>query len=63
MANRRAIPDEVKALFQAKQQRRQELAKLPIEEKIRIVCRLQRMAAAVHPPRGRTKRRPWDIDV
>ncbi|MCU0777519.1 MAG: hypothetical protein MUF86_07605 [Akkermansiaceae bacterium] len=41
-------------LLAAKQQRRQLLARLPIEEKLRAVVRLQEMAAPILRQRGRT---------
>jgi len=48
-----------RAIFRAKADRRRELARLPFEEKIRIVVRLQKIAADI-----RKARKPlvWKID-
>jgi hypothetical protein len=48
-----------RTIFRAKAVRRQELARLPFEEKIRIVVRLQRIAADI-----RKGQRPtvWKLD-
>lgn len=40
-------------LLAAKQRRRHELARLPIEEKIRAVIRLQQLAAPILKQRGK----------
>jgi len=48
-----------KAIFKTKAERRQKLALLPFEEKIRIVVRLQRMAAAIRKDRSP---RIWRLD-
>lgn len=48
-------------LFAAKERRRQALARLPIEEKIRVVVRLQALAAPLLRRRGRTVR-CWMMD-
>ncbi|MDD5451703.1 MAG: hypothetical protein PHT49_07405 [Desulfovibrionales bacterium] len=42
--NKHRIQEEAEELFRAKQRRRQELAKLPFESKIFILCRLQKLA-------------------
>jgi hypothetical protein len=47
------------AIFKAKEERRRKLAKLPFEEKIRIIVRLQRIAAAIRKDR---KLRVWRLD-
>jgi hypothetical protein len=49
----------VRAIFKAKAERRQELARLPFEEKIRIVVRLQAIAAAI---RKDQRLRIWRLD-
>jgi len=49
------------ALFRAKQRRRRELAKLPLERKIRILVNLQKMANEIRATVGGIKRRSWDI--
>lgn len=52
---------ELNELLAAKQRRRHELAALPIEEKIRVVVRLQEMAAPILRQRGKTVR-CWKLD-
>lgn len=48
-------------MLAGKQRRRQELAQLPIEEKLRAVVRLQEMAAPILRQRGKTVR-CWNLD-
>jgi len=50
------VSHEVERLFAAKERRRQHLAALPFPEKIRLVVRLQRMAAPILRARGRAVR-------
>ncbi|MBE7558898.1 hypothetical protein HS125_08095 [bacterium] len=45
--------DELQRIWDAKQARRMRLARLPIEEKIRILVRLQELAAPLLRARGR----------
>lgn len=47
-------------MFAAKQMRRQQLAQLPVVEKVRILLELQKMAAPVLVNRG-LQRVPWKI--
>lgn len=56
-----SIPPEVRRLFEASEARRQELAALPWEQKIRMVVELQRMAAPVLRARGLDVL-PWELD-
>jgi hypothetical protein len=49
----------VRAVFRAKAERRRQLARLPFEEKIRIVVRLQRISAAI---RKTQKQKVWRLD-
>lgn len=49
----------VRAIFKAKADRRRDLARYPFEEKIRIVVRLQGIAAAIRKDRSR---RVWRLD-
>jgi hypothetical protein len=51
------LPQEIVRLFRAKQARRRELARLPFEEKMRIVFQLQRTADDILTMRGRPERR------
>ena len=52
---------EIELLFAAKQRRRLELARLPIEEKLRAVVRLQEMAAPILRKRGAAVR-CWKLE-
>lgn len=54
---RRELPREIVKLFRAKQARRRELARLPFEEKMRIVFKLQRTADEILAMRGSPERR------
>lgn len=56
-------PDSIKSpeqIFQDKLSRRRNIAKLPVEEKYRMLIRLQHMVAAVDVQVGRKRKRPWD---
>ena len=53
----------VESLFLARQKRRRELARLPIERKIRILLALQKMAGDVRSRAGGARRRPWKIRI
>lgn len=48
-------------LWQQKRQRRRQLAALPIEEKIRLLIRLQRLANEVRQQVGRPVRPEWNL--
>ena len=48
-------------IFQRKVERRQALAKLPIEKKIRILIELQKIASEIRKISGRSGPRPWQI--
>ncbi len=52
---------ELNQLLAAKERRRHELARRPIEEKLRAVVRLQQMAAPILRQRGRTVR-CWQLE-
>ncbi len=56
----KAREKSVQDLFQAKKERRQELSKLPIEEKVKILVLLQKMASPIFTARG-LKRIPWKL--
>jgi hypothetical protein len=49
---------KVAEFFRAKRQRRQKLASLPIEEKVKILVQLQKMAAPILVARG-LKKKAW----
>lgn len=51
---------EMQKLLKAKQTRRKRLARLPIEEKIRILVDMQTMAVPIYKARG-LSRQPWKI--
>jgi len=53
---------EVARLFAAKERRRKELAALPYPEKVRLVVKLQQMAAPVLRARGH-RVRVWPLDA
>lgn len=48
-------------VFLAKQRRRRQLARLPIDQKIVILCRLQAMASEVQAAVRHGKHRPWKM--
>ncbi len=50
-----------KELFEKKEQFHREQAKLPFEEKIRILIRLQEIAQSIRKSTGRGKLTVWDI--
>ena len=54
---RSELPREIVQLFRAKQARRRELARLPFEEKMRIVFQLQRTADEIRAMRRIRERR------
>jgi hypothetical protein len=56
-----AIAPEVLKIFAAKETRRLLLARLPIEEKVKILVRLQEMAAPLLRARGRNVH-VWQLD-
>ena len=43
--------------------RRRRLAELPIEEKLRIMVRLQHLAAQIAQANGRPVRKPWTTNL
>ncbi len=53
---------EIARLFAAKQKRRRQLAALPFPHKVRLVVRLQQMAAPILRARGRSIR-VWHVDT
>ena len=54
------VSDEMARILADKEARRQRLARLPIEEKIRIVVQLQELAAPILRQRGKPAR-VWNI--
>jgi len=57
-SRRDPLPEWAEKLFRAKAERRRRLARLPIEEKIRILGDLQEIADAIRTVSGRPRRRP-----
>lgn len=51
---------KIEDIFKAKRQRRKDLAKLPIEEKVRILVTLQKLAIPVFQQRG-IKKQAWKL--
>jgi hypothetical protein len=45
----------------AKRKRRRELARLPFDEKIKIVVQLQRITTEIRTSMGLPARKPWDL--
>ena len=55
-------PEEVaRAIFASKRRRREQICRIPFEEKVLILVRLQRMASEIVAITGRRSRRPWQI--
>ena len=52
------ISAEVARIFAAKQERRQDLARLPYPEKVQAVVELQKLAATILRTRGKVVK-PW----
>ena len=52
------ISAEVARIFTAKQERRQDLARLPYPEKVQVVIELQKLAATILRARGNIVK-PW----
>ncbi len=50
-------------LFRQKRSRRQDLAKLSIEEKIKVLIKLQHLASSIGRQTGRKHRKPWDVQA
>ena len=59
MKNEREVWKGVEEMNRAKIKRRQQLAKLPFEEKIPILLHLQRIAAGISRAGGRKHHQVW----
>jgi hypothetical protein len=60
-----ASPDKRKLaerLFRAKSRRRQRLAALPIEEKVRILIQMQRLSNDIRRKTGRKPLPEWELE-
>ncbi len=55
------VPPEIARLFEASEERRRKLAALPWPEKVKMVVRLQQMAAPILRARG-IHVHPWELD-
>ncbi len=49
--------------FRHKAERRRELAKLPIEEKLKRLVKLQAIAYTIGQQVGRQPRKPWGVSI
>ena len=56
------VKPEIQRLFDAKQSRREELARLPFPEKVLMIIQLQKMVAPLYRARGK-KVRIWDTNL
>ena len=56
------VRPEIARIFAAKEQRRQDLARLPFPEKVRAVMQLQEIAATIMRARGKMVR-PWNVSI
>lgn len=56
-----SLKQTVKRLWRAKQQRRKSLAALPIEEKIKIIVKLQQAAYPLLAKRNKNQLKPWKL--
>ena len=54
-------PNGHEELFAKKEERRRELAEMPIEEKLQAVVKLQQIATTIGRNVGRDTRKPWVI--
>lgn len=61
MRTRLITSKTVAPLFRAKERRRKRLARLPIEEKIRIIVELQKIENEIRRATGRPTKREWDL--
>ncbi len=59
MKNKEKVWKGVKEMSRAKMERRRQLAKLPFEEKIPILLRLQRIAVEISRADGRKRHQVW----
>ena len=53
--------NKIKKLFRAKELYHRECAKIPFEEKIKILVELQKMANEIKSSTGRKKEKNWKI--
>lgn len=61
MRNKRITSKTVAPLFRAKERRRKKLARLPIEEKVRIIVELQTIENEIRRATGRPTKPEWDL--
>ncbi len=59
MKNKEKVWKGVKEMSRAKMERRRQLAKLPFEEKLSILLRLQRIAVEISRAGGRKRYQVW----
>jgi hypothetical protein len=56
------VTPELRQIFAAKEERRQNLARLPFPEKVKAVIQLQEMAASILRSRGKSVQ-PWTAEA
>ncbi len=56
----KSVDELANQIFKEKEERRKKMANLPIEEKMRILVKLQKIAVSVHPGLKR-KGIPWQL--
>jgi hypothetical protein len=62
MAAMDGVTPELRQIFAAKEERRQNLARLPFPEKVKAVIQLQEMAASILRSRGKSVQ-PWTAEA
>ena len=56
----KSVEELANQIFKEKEEHRKKMAKLPIEEKIKIVVKLQEIAVGLHPEL-RSRGIPWQL--
>ncbi|MFZ1320715.1 MAG: hypothetical protein WAT71_04090 [Ignavibacteria bacterium] len=60
MKNKNELPEEIENIFKSKKDYHKDKSKLPIEEKIKILVKLQKMAIKANPVKNSNKQ-VWKI--
>ena len=61
MKKRKINEDKVKEIFRAKKEFHKEMARLPFEEKIEILIKLQELAVEIMPSKVKRQCKVWKI--
>ncbi len=61
MKGKQKVPRKTQELFEGKERYHKDLARLPFEEKIEILVKLQKMANELRNLKGQKERRVWKI--